>query len=173
MFDIIFNMKKSYLAICIVVISLLATTRIFWRPKSSNIHFHAGFLVYADGALQNFSETKYMKIEPCNAKGSVVHEDEQLEKAHLHNGVGDVVHVHRSGAIWNDLFKNIRYASPEKTAIKGFENGKEIPNFLSSPIKPYESVIIIQGDASGIELSKFVTKDHIIEVEKKVETCGL
>ena len=54
-----------------------------------------------------------MHIEPCRDEE---HEKEkkdakeiQLEKAHLHDMIGDVVHVHYKGTRWKDLFANLNY----------------------------------------------------------------
>ena len=99
------------------------------------VHYHAGFLVYVDGVKQDFSDTKYMHVEACDEEGHEVEEDEQLEKAHLHDGVGDVVHVHRNDATWKDLFTNIRYEFPSAQEVAGYVNGVRVENILKEPIK--------------------------------------
>jgi hypothetical protein len=165
-------MNKRILAFCVVAVLLLATGFMILRPKPKEVHYHAGFLVYVDGIQQDFSDSKYMKIEPCTVSGAKVHEDEELEKAHLHDSVGDVVHVHRTGAVWGDLFKNIHYMFKSGEPIRGFIGGKEIPNILTYPIKAYDSVIFVIGSDSGVDLTKVVTKAHIVEVENKGESCG-
>ena len=138
------------------------------------IHYHAGFLVYIDGKLQDFSDFKYMHLEPCSDEKNHQEEkeDDQLEKAHLHDGTGDVVHVHRNGAVWNDLFKNIGFTFPDRSILKAFSGGSELNNFLETPIKPYDSIIIASGDTNNINLSQYVTYDRIKEVEAKSESCG-
>jgi len=70
------------------------------------------------------------------------------------------------------LFKNIKFTFSEGKPITGYINGKQVDNIPSSLIKPYDSVIIIVGDSSGIDLTKYVSVDHIKEVEKKSESCG-
>jgi hypothetical protein len=40
-------------------------------------------------------------------------------------------------------------------------------------IKPYDSVIIIIGDTSGIDVTKTVSRSHIDDVEKRSEGCSV
>jgi hypothetical protein len=145
-------------------------------PQSTQeeIHFHAGFQVYKDNILQDFSDFKYMKIEPCSLES---HEEEseneeQLEKAHLHDGVGDVVHVHRDTAIWADLFQNINVSIDQES--EGYINGEKVDDILSLPIKKYDRVVIFEGKNSEIQqkLAGAVTNEHIMETEQKSENCG-
>lgn len=141
--------------------------------EEKEIHYHAGFLVYIDGKLQDFSDTKYMDIEPCKiASEKKEHGNDQREKAHLHDGIGDVVHVQREGAVWSDLFKNIEYSFPKSKQIQGFINGLPVEDILAHPINAYDSVIIVVGDSKNIDINHYVSKEHIKEIEKKSETCG-
>jgi hypothetical protein len=141
---------------------------------SAKIHYHAGFLVYVDGTLQDFSGDQYMNIDFC----SIPHAKEtpqeiQIGKAHLHDNVGDVVHVHRPGAVWGDLFTNIHYAFPAGKPIAGYVNGQAVPDILRDPIKPYDSVIITVGDSSTVDLTNMVPKSHMVDVEKHSEGCSV
>lgn len=113
--------------------------------------------MYVNGEKQDYSDWQYMHLELCTDEQER-HEDEQIEKAHLHDGVGDVVHVHREGAVWGDLFKNIGVELAEKPAI------------LQQTIEPNSSVIITIG--KGVENPEYVTEERIKEVEAKSELCG-
>lgn len=142
--------------------------------KEKDVHYHAGFRVYVDGKLQDFSDIKYMHYEPCSEGDSHHDEDDQIEKAHLHDKVGDVVHVHRDGAVWGDLFKNIGYKIDEKKGLLAYVNGEKVDGVLSYPIKPYDSLVLLvgkHGDVKGY-LKKAVVKRHIVEVEGMSESCG-
>ena len=169
-----------------MIIFIAGSLFYFKRNKpQETVHFHAGFLVFIDGKQQDFSDLKYMHIEPCTDENTPHEEparnafsiadaggDEQVEKAHLHENVGDVVHVHRNGAVWSDLFKNIGFPLPQENQIQGFLNGSPLNNILSYPIKAFDSVIIISGNTKDINLNQYVTKDHIREIENKSENCG-
>jgi hypothetical protein len=166
-------MKKRIIALCAAGVVLLVAGFMALQTKPKDVHYHAGFLVYVNGVQQDFSDPKYDKISPCAMPGAAVSGNPELEKAHLHDKVGDVVHVEGSGAVWGDLFKNIHYVFKKDVPVQGFISGKEVPNILTYPIKAYDSIIIVVGSGSGVDLNKVVTKNHIVEVERKGESCGL
>lgn len=145
-------------------------------PK--HMHYHAGFKVYADNKLQDFSKAQYMKENPCTVDGKPTaqtsKEEEQLEKAHLHDRVGNVVHSHRDNVYWSDFFTNIKYTLPKDKPIKTFMNGKEIKEITKTKINPYDSVVILVGENTDYEelSKKAVTKDEILKAESKSESCG-
>jgi hypothetical protein len=140
----------------------------------AKLHYHAGFLVYVDGKIQDFSAGKYMNIDFCSAPHTVETPQEiQIGKAHLHDNVGDVVHVHRAGAVWGDLFTNIHYTFPVGKPITGYVNGYAVPDILTYPIRSYDSIIIIVGKSSGVDLTKMVSKSHILDVERHSESCSV
>jgi len=139
------------------------------------IHYHAGFQVYKDNVLQDFSGLEYMHINPCSEKESnkkLTPEEEQIEKAHLHDNIGDVVHVHRPDALWRDLFLNIK--SPIDVVTSAFINNEPVEDILDYPINESDSVVFFVGENENIEekLKSVVTRERIIEVENKSENCG-
>lgn len=140
--------------------------------SGEEVHFHAGFQVYLSNQRQDFSDFKYMQVSPCGS--DVAPQDEQIEKAHLHDGVGDIVHAHVNGGTWGDLFQNIKYTFPENMQVQGYVNGQRVPEILSMPIIPNSSVVIFIGENKNIDakLASRVTQEHIQEVEKKSENCA-
>lgn len=169
------NTKTVVLGMAIVV--LAAMVIILWgtfNKDREEVHFHAGFLVYIDGKLQDYSQDRYMDTQPCSIPGKEMAEDEQIEKAHLHDNVSDVVHVHRAGAVWGDLFQNIKVSFAKLGPVIGYKDDQVIPNILTKKIEEYESVVIVVGDQSGSAdfVGKNVSLDHIRQVESKSETCG-
>lgn len=157
----------------VITLATMSAYKKYTTPKK--VHYHAGFQVYVDEKLQDFSSPKYMKEVPCTVDGAneTHKEDIQLEKAHLHDGVGNVVHVERTGAKWSDLLINIGYKLPNDKSLVSFVNGKKTEQILDYPIRPYDSVIIIVGkDAKSPELlKKSVTIEEIKEAEKSGESC--
>ena len=170
-------MKKVLIVILFLISIGTIATVILPRTilKAKPVHYHAGFQVYKDGKLQDFSDFKYMHEKPCTADGKPIEDpnpDEQMEKAHLHDNDGDVVHVHREKARWKDLFQNIKYPIGEN--VTGYVNGKKVDDILDQPITKDESVIFFIGknpDETKL-LKKAVTVQRIREVEKKSETCS-
>lgn len=175
----ILNYKLTYIVIPAFLLSLAWFSWVMWVKviphKTLVVHYHAGFIVVKNNQQENFSDAKYMKIEPCRT-GKSTHqepEEEQLEKAHLHDDVGDVVHVENNQAKWSDLFTNIRYDINYSEA-EAYINGEKITGFQNRLIKPYDSLVIFLGNENNIEkfLPLTVTKTHIQEAESKSEDCG-
>lgn len=135
------------------------------------VHYHAGFVVFQNNKKINFSDNKYMNIMPCSTDDSALTEDPQLEKAHLHDNVGDVIHVEQKDPKWKDLFTNIHYPIDYKTTT-AYINGQKVNNFQSQTIHPYDSAVIFIGNNDKKHLKEAVTKKHIIEKETTSESCG-
>ncbi|GAB4027829.1 MAG: hypothetical protein Fur0011_6720 [Candidatus Microgenomates bacterium] len=141
--------------------------------ETDHVHYHAGFKVYIDNQLQDYSGYQYMNYTPCSQHDKKKSpEEEQMEKAHLHDGVGDVVHVHREGAIWGDLFKNIKVNLPENKVIRGFVEGESVEDVMATPIVPYTTAIVLIGETDASRSAEVVSRQHIEEVEKQSELCG-
>lgn len=166
--------RNGFLALTAVLIVIAGGLFYYFKPHTTepSVHYHAGFQVYVDDKLQNFSDLRYMNVSPCG--GVFQRENDQLEKAHLHDGVGDVVHVHRSGAVWGDLFKNIGFQMPTSSEFVGYLNGNRQENLLNYPILAYDSVVFFEGPIVDMnkKLQARVTDDHIKEVESRSEDCG-
>src|SRR3989344_8557320 len=100
----------AFTTIFILCISVIIAVIIYKSVQSNtnvdSVHFHAAFHLYENNSLKDFGEFKYMHISKCTEDQEHVDEDPQLEKAHLHDNIGDVVHVHRNNATWGDLFFN-------------------------------------------------------------------
>lgn len=138
-----------------------------------HVHYHAGFRVYIDNKMQDYSGYQYMNYTPCSEHDQKkTPEEEQMEKAHLHENVGDVVHVHRVGAVWGDLFTNIKVNLPADKEIVGYIDGKKVEEIMKTPIDPYTTAIILVGETDASRSAEIVPKTHIEEVEKKSELCG-
>jgi hypothetical protein len=116
------------------------------------LHYHANFAVYINNRQVNFSDPSYMHLAPCLADTSVISFN-KLDNVHLHDLVGNVVHVHQGGVVWNDLFKSIKYdlfkdvASNNNPPVSYYLNGKKVDkSILSRPINK-EDKLLISADA--------------------------
>ncbi|MFA5947020.1 MAG: hypothetical protein WC813_03265 [Patescibacteria group bacterium] len=149
-------------------------------PEVESVHYHAGFQIYVDDVLQDFSAMEYMELAPCDV-GSNKTDDEKDETLDLHNGVGDVVHVHRAGTTWKNLVEYLQthqQFAPENLSEKGiygYVNGKKINDIREYPIAAYDSVVLIIGYELGDvqdKLNKAVTVNAIKKAENQKENCG-
>ena len=142
-------------------------------PTPVPIHYHAIFNIYVDDKLQDYSAFKFMNTEPCNLHSDPVNENDQLEKAHLHDLVGDVVHVHRDNALWQDLLTNLKIDL--KQPVSGYVDGVKFDDILSQSIKKDSRVLILSGTNTDTDnkLSKLPLLEHLREVETHSESCGI
>lgn len=163
-------MAKLYLIF--IPVSLILAFLLLRPIQSSHPHYHAGFRVFVNGELQDFSSYQFMNYSTCQDHTSTLTPaEEQLEKAHLHDGVGDVVHVHRQGAIWADLFHNLGYQVESKN-LQAYRQGSPLPDALQQPILPNDSLIFVVGDASQIDFNTSVSLAHIQAIESQSEACS-
>ncbi len=167
--------KKYFKYILFFSVLIIGLSSFFLYEKlitPKKVHYHAGFVVFKDDRKINFSDFKYMRVKPCSEgtdhKESA--EDIQAEKAHLHDLVGDVVHVEEKNAYWRDLFYNINYKLDYSKAI-AFINGKRVSQFENRKIRPDESLVILIGNNKSYHLQDAVSKNYIDEKAAKSEDC--
>lgn len=173
-------MKKG-LFFLVILVSLLAIaialslkSRVFKEfLGEKDVHYHAGFLVYKDDALLDFSDIKYMHIKPCAADEEKNHEKEEGAESpvHLHDNIGDVAHIHGPGITWGMLLQYLKLDM--STSYEVYINKEKVGSALDKVIQPYDSALFLLGkniDING-KLQKSVTKEHIIKVEGQGESC--
>lgn len=172
------KMNKKFLLFIILLAILLLGSGVFIRAQKLFIpqktHYHAGFVVFQNDKKLDFSDLKYMSIEPCvldNKRENDSPEQVQVEKAHLHDNVGDLIHVERTSAKWQDLFTNIHY-SLDYAKTTGYINGKQVNNYQFQSIKPFDSLVIFIDKNDPKLLTQAVTKDYMIKMAKKSTNCG-
>lgn len=145
------------------------------NPIVEPVHYHAAFRIYKDGLEQDYSDIKYMSLQPCTDETEEHDESENEDTIHLHDLVGDVIHVHASDHVWGDVFKYLKLAtSADTTAYNG---STPIKDPLESPIRAYQSVTFFIGDEPADTekqaiLDSAPEKDYIVTKEKKSENCG-
>ena len=166
--------SKLFLLIIIILIAIIGSISFFFITKKQDvekIHYHGGFVVFKENKQVDFSDFKYMVVKPCNLEEEDEDEDEQIEKAHLHDQIGDVVHVEAENAKWSDLFTNLHY-DIDYNSNEAYLNGKKTGNFQNLVIQPYDSLVVLIGKNDiNKALSKAVKKPHIEETEKRSENC--
>lgn len=157
-------------SLLLIVIAIAAVIIKGQKEQKPLVHYHAGFIVFQDGKKLDFSDIKYMHLAPCVQGGKETADDPSM-KAHLHDDIGDVVHVHRAGAVWQDLFTNIKFPI-DYTKTTGYINGQKVTAFQKTAIVKNDSLVVFIGKVDESLLSQAVTVDHIESVSSHSETCG-
>ena len=106
-------MKKWIFRIAVVLvvaaIAIVGVKEYKALTTPQKTHYHAGFVVFVNDKKIDFSKPKYMSISPCILHGNEADDESpssiQLDKAHLHDFVGDVVKEQAaSGEIYLPIF---------------------------------------------------------------------
>lgn len=166
----------GFLTLILAVGSVVFVTTKDQDEHADGPHYHAGFQVYIDNELQDFSDLQYMKLAPCSDHHAedLSPEQEQLEKAHLHDSNGDVVHLHRNNVTWRDLFINMEYELPDRSRVAYINGDLVSDDVLDHPVQAYDSLVIFIGTNNDVpeKLTHAVTRERIEEVEGLSEDCG-
>ncbi len=141
--------------------------------EAHDYHLHAGFKIYKDGQLIDFSSSKYMFFSNCG-----VNEDDMStvqERVHLHNNVGDVAHVHAKGVTWRNLFQSLRFNLSEEQIPVMYLNDVNSPDLLDKEISNLDSAVFIIGTSDDVDTlrNRAVELEYIEEIAKSSENCGV
>jgi hypothetical protein len=104
--------KYYFVAVFSVVMTLAVFTTVrlvtFVDPR---VHYHANFALYIDGVQDKFSDPSfYEEVSACSAS----EQNKPESRVHLHENIGEVLHVHDQAATWGALFANLRYTLGNK-----------------------------------------------------------
>lgn len=93
--------------------------------KSAEYHIHANFTVYRNGSAVDFSKAK-----------------EANEFIHVHDGKGDLLHIHKQGMTLGDFFTSLGVTFSDE---KLFVNGKENRLFMDYVPQDLDKILITDG----------------------------
>lgn len=96
--------KKAWFGLGLLagVLLILAIRFIAYNPHHT--HYHANFAVYVNGQREQFKDpTYYEDVAACTTYDNIT----PAERAHMHDNVNDVVHVHDDAVTWGQFFENI------------------------------------------------------------------
>jgi len=117
-------------------------------------HYHANFAVFENGNVVNFSQPSLMHLKPCKEDDDPgLHP--KLDNIHLHDMVGNVVHVHDDGLTWSDLFTSIKYNLTEvsqknNVLIYYYLNGARTDDSILSKIISKNDRLLITMTADSL-----------------------
>lgn len=170
--------KKSKIISSTVFVILIVGFFVLYKTiqvPETPVHYHANFAVFIDGKNQDFSEDKFMHIEPCSDKDEHEEPNDLEEKVHLHDNVGNVVHVHDANIHWEDLFKSLNYEIERKN-VNYYLNGKKDKDVLKKVIQSEDKFLVSIGEKgnSNNELSQVGNlAGEYNKGKKTAKTCGV
>lgn len=157
--------RRLYIAVLIgflVGIVWLVALRFVLIDKEE-VHYHANFAVFVDGERLPFDRFSfYEEIEACGGNGV----DSPKIRAHMHDQINHVVHVHDRGATWGHFFANLGYTNgdivfrtdstvyveDEDTKIRFMLNGEEVDTTANRTIGDLDVLLISIGDLTDDDL---------------------
>ena len=149
----------------IVAIGAARFTTLPELADTAGPHYHANFAVFVDGERLDLSAMHYMQdITACKADPDLIL---PVERAHMHEAIDDVVHVHHEGATWGHFFANIGFALGDDFLITDrggrhfAEGGKtltfildglDVPSVYNNTIESEQRLLISFGTEDVDEL---------------------
>lgn len=150
---IIINSLLIGLVIGLVIFALFRF--ITYKPME-HTHYHANWSVSINGQQQTFAEpTFYQEVATCSTNDDT----NPLHRAHMHDNVYDVIHVHADGVTYNQFLENINsaaqptylrigsnvYQNTDTEKITYVLNGNILQSISGVPIKSEDKLLINYG----------------------------
>lgn len=145
----------------------LAAIRFAFTPPPSPTHYHANFAIFIDGRRLDLSADRYMEeLSACRVKDGAIL---PAERAHLHSGNPDVVHVHQPGVTWGHLLANLGFGLTDRylvtadgimlqpmngRALKFVLNGRSEPSVYNKLIRSGDRLLISYGTETAAEVAR-------------------
>lgn len=130
--------------------------------KANVYHTHANFKVYINGSPVDFSQPKYQAV---NGK-------DLDENIHLHDGKGDLIHIHKQGVSLGEFFTSLKM-NLSKDAYKLYVNGKVNTSFMSYIPQDLDKILITDSkDDSTIQSQLTSVPDDACIYSLKCPTRG-
>jgi len=106
--------KKQYVLVAAGLLLgalIVLAIRFATYSNPNHTHYHANFAVYINGQRQTFaSPTYYQEVTACTVSGTIQPE----QRAHMHDNINSLVHVHDDGVTWGQFFENLGwYVGPD------------------------------------------------------------
>ena len=96
--------KWCVLAAGVVLGALVVLTIRFFTYSVQHTHYHANFAVYINGQREEFKGPQYyQEVAACTAHGPI----QPAQRAHMHDNINSVIHVHDEGVTWDQFFENL------------------------------------------------------------------
>lgn len=165
------GVKRWILFVSGLLIGVLIILAIrFFTYAPTQVHYHANFAVYINGKQEEFKAATYYQPETaCTSTNDIVRPE---QRAHMHDNINSVVHVHDHATSWGQFFENLGwYVGPDfiRTANGTMytENGNNLLHVIidnqdytdltpitNMVIQDKSRVLISYGDISDSQLKQ-------------------
>ncbi len=145
------------------ILWLVAVRFIVVNPEET--HYHANFAVYINGQQVEFRDTTYYEeIAACSSE----YENNPRGRVHMHEEVGDVIHIHDKRVTFGNFFQNIGwnvgdevletrdmvYQTAGDTKLSYILNGVAIERIDNKVIGNMDKLLVSFGETSDNALKE-------------------
>jgi len=102
-----FKSRRVLFASGMVLGALIILVIRFATYKLPAVHYHANFDVYINGQRELFRGPTYYEEETACKVGNNI---TPADRAHMHDNIDDVIHVHDHAVTWEQFFNNIGWS---------------------------------------------------------------
>lgn len=143
---------------------IFVAIRMITYSPSGHVHYHANLQLFVNGKQETFQDPLYyQEVVSCNADADA----DPLHRAHLHDQVYDIVHVHAPGVTWGQFFENINvgaeptslrigntvYANTGTDTVTYILDGKKLTSLVGQPIDSEDTLLVNYGDEDATILN--------------------
>ena len=159
------NTLLSVLAGAVIGVLILLVVR-FFTYNPPRIHYHANFEVFINGRQEQFKDNFYYESEgaACTAEGNITPPD----RAHMHDNINNVIHVHDHAVTYGQFFQNLGWAvnprfvntptqlllADDTHKVTFLVNGQPVPNIANQVIGDRDKLLVDYGSGSPSDLQK-------------------
>ncbi len=179
------------LLLLVAVAFIFGAVSAFWARfvlvDQKQVHYHANFALYVNGARDEFKPfTFYEEETSCSSD----HDSDPKTRVHIHDQENSVVHVHSAGVTWGHFFANLGYTLGDKVLVTNsgvfvdgqggtlsfMLNGNSVDLIANTVIGNEDTLLINFGndDASTLKsrFNKIENKAHAHNTEDDPATCS-
>lgn len=155
------------LGVLIGVLSLLLIRFFTYSPP--HVHYHANFAVYVNGQQEQFKGSQYyQEVAVCTTSGITLPQ----QRAHMHDNINNVLHVHDHAVTWGQFFENLGwyvgpnfiedasghlYQADDTNKLHILINGQDytgLTPITNMVIKDQSRLLVSYGDISDAQLQQ-------------------
>ena len=149
----------------VIGLILFAGIKYLTYKPPEHVHYHANFAVSINGQKEKFENPLYyQEIVTCAVDNS----NDPAHRAHIHDNVNDLVHVHDGAVTWGNFFQNLGwnigkgyidnnqklYTDDPFNKMTFILNGQEVSDVTNKVIGSTDRLLIDYGSQSKDEIKK-------------------
>lgn len=165
----ILKSKWFVLGVGLLVGALVILAIRFATYSVHQTHYHANFAVYLNGQRVEFKGPQYYEeVAACVVNGTI----QPAQRAHMHDNINSVIHVHDDAVTWQQFFNNIgwtlgpnfiqtdngtMYTEDDTNKLNVMLNGQnltDLTNIANQTIKDEDRLLISFGNVDNTTLQQ-------------------